>query len=60
MSRYRKKLKKLNIYIYIYIYLVKDDKLFGKYNEIWEKVKNILKKEFDNEPVYMKKIEKLK
>ena len=33
-------------------FLIKDDKLLEKYNEIWEKVKNSLKKEFDSEPVY--------
>ena len=31
---------------------MKDDELLQKYNEIWEKVKNSLKKEFDSEPVY--------
>ena len=29
---------------------IKDDELF-KYNEIWEKAKNSMKKEFDNEPI---------
>ena len=33
-------------------FLIKDDELLEKYSEIWEKVKNSLKKEFDNEPVY--------
>ena len=32
-------------------FLVKDDGLLKKYNEIWEKVKNSLKKKFDSEPV---------
>ena len=33
-------------------FLIKDDKL-ANYNEIWEKVsKNIIKKEFDIEPIY--------
>ena len=40
---------------YIYI-LIKDDKLFEKFNEICEKVKHSIKKEFDNEPVYNKNI----
>ena len=31
---------------------MKDGELLQKYNEIWEKVKNSLKKEFDSEPVY--------
>ena len=32
-------------------FLIKDDELSEKYNEIWEKVKNNIKKEFDSEPV---------
>ena len=36
-------------------FLIKDDELFEKYNEIFEKVKDTLKKEFDNEPAYDKK-----
>ena len=35
--------------------LIKDHELLEKYNEIWEKVKNSLKKEFDSEPVYNEK-----
>ena len=31
-------------------FLIKDDALLEKYNEIWEKVKNSIKKEFDSEP----------
>ena len=33
-------------------FVIKDDELLKKYNKIWEKVKNSLKKEFDSEPVY--------
>ena len=40
--------------------LIKDDELLEKYNEIWEKVKNSLKKEFDSEPVYNEKYLKAK
>ena len=36
-------------------FLIKDDELLEKYNDIWEKVKNNIKKEFDSEPVYSKK-----
>ena len=36
-------------------FLIKVDKLFEKYNEVFEKVKDTLKKEFDNEPAYDKK-----
>ena len=32
-------------------FLIKDDVLLKKYNEIWEKVKNSIKKEIDSEPV---------
>ena len=35
--------------------MTKDDELSEKQNEIWEKVKNRLKKEFDCEPVYNEK-----
>ena len=31
---------------------VNDDKLLKKYNQIWKKVKSILKIKFDSEPVY--------
>ena len=40
--------------------LIKDDELLEKYNEIWEKVKNSIKKEFDCEPVYNEKYLKAK
>ena len=36
-------------------FFIKHDELLEKYNEIWEKVKNSLKKEFDSEPVYNEK-----
>ena len=36
-------------------FLIKDDKLLEKYNEILEKVKTSVKKEFDSEPVYNEK-----
>ena len=42
----------------IYLFLIKNDKLLE--NEIWKKVKNILKKEFDSEPVYNEKYLKAK
>ena len=34
---------------------IKDDELLEKYNEIWKKVKNSNKKEFDSELVYNEK-----
>ena len=33
-------------------FLIKNDELLEKYNEIWEKVRNSVKKELDNVPVY--------
>ena len=41
-------------------FLIKDDELSEKYNEIWKKVRNIIKKESDSEPVYNKKYRKTK
>ena len=32
--------------------MIKNDELLEKYNELLEKVKNNIKKEFDSEPVY--------
>ena len=42
------------------VFLIKGDKLLEQYNEIWEKVKHSLKKEFDSKPVYNKKYLKAK
>ena len=36
-------------------FLIKDDELLEKYNEIWKKVSNSIKKEFYSEPVYNEK-----
>ena len=41
-------------------FLIKYDELLEKYNAISEKVKNNLKKEFDNEAVYNEKFLKAK
>ena len=43
-----------------YAFLIKDYESLEKYNEIWEKVKNGIKKEFDCEPVYNEKYLKAK
>ena len=40
--------------------MVKDDELLEKYNEIWEKGKNGLKKECDSKPVCNEKYRKAK
>ena len=49
--RIEETLVKLNIWFFF----IKDDELLEKYNEIWEKVKNSIKKEFDSKPVYNEK-----
>ena len=36
-------------------FLIKIDELLEKYNEIWDKVNNTIKKGFDGEPVYNEK-----
>ena len=36
-------------------FLIKDDLLLEKYNEIQQKFKNGIRKEFDNKPIYNKK-----
>ena len=41
-------------------FLIKDHKLLEKYNEIWEKVEIIIKKEFGSEPLYNEKYLKAK
>ena len=40
--------------------MIKDDELLEKYNEIWEKIKNSIKKEFDSKSVYNEKYLKAK
>ena len=39
---------------------IRDNELLEKYNEIWEKAKDSLKREFDSKPVYNKKYLKAK
>ena len=41
-------------------FLIKDKELLEKYNEIWDKVSNTIKKRFDGEPVYNDKYLKTK
>ena len=41
-------------------FLIEDDELLEKYNKIWKKVKNSIKKEFDSKPVYKEKHVKAK
>ena len=56
MSAYRRDFNETK-YMSLFI---KDNDLLEKYNEIWEKVKNNMKNEFDSEPVYNKKYMKIK
>ena len=44
----------------MYAFFTKDNELLEKYKEIWEKVKNSLKQEFDIEPVQNEKYLKVK
>ena len=39
-------------------FLIKNEELIGKYNEIWDKVSNSMKKGFDSEPAYNEKYTK--
>ena len=68
-----KMLKKLDLYAYSFqkwvhieeitqcmSFLIKDEKSLEKYNEIWKKVNNIIKKEFDSKPLYNEKYPKTK
>ena len=41
-------------------FLIKDVESLEKCNEIWEKIKNILKNKFDSEPIYYEKYLKAK
>ena len=41
-------------------FFIKDNELLEKYNNIWEKIKNSIKKEFDSEPVHNEKYLKAK
>ena len=56
MSAYRKSFDETKYMSF----LIKDDKLLESYNEIWEKLKKIIKKEFHCEPVYNEKYLKAK
>ena len=41
-------------------FLLKNEELLEKYNEIWDKVSNIIKEGFDSESVTTKNIQELK
>ena len=56
MNAYRKDFDKTRFMSF----LIKDEKLLEKYNEIWKKVSNIIKKEFDSKPEYNEKYLKTK
>ena len=51
MSAYRKDFDETKYMLF----LIKDDELLRKYNDISEKVKNVINKEFDSEPIYNEK-----
>ena len=41
-------------------FLIEDNDLLKKYNEVWNKVSNSMKKEFDSKPTYNKNFLKTK
>ena len=43
-----------------YFFFIKDEILLEKFNKIWKKVSNIIKKEFESKPVYNEKYLKTK
>ena len=51
MSQYRRDFDKTKCMSF----LIKDEKLSEKYNKIWKKFSNIIKREFDSESVYHEK-----
>ena len=57
MNGYVKYFEKNNKYINI---LVNDKEILEKYNEIWDRIKNLFGKEFYSEPVYDDKYIKAK
>ena len=57
MNAYTKYFDKINKYIN---FLVSDKKILEKYSEIWNKIKRLIKKEFNSEPVYNDKYIKTK
>ena len=57
MNGYVKYLNNNNKYMN---FLVPDEELLKEYYEIWDKVKDLFKKEFDTEPVYNSKYIKTK
>ena len=57
MNAYAKYFDKNNKYINL---LVNDKEILKKYSEIWNKIKSLIKKEFNSEPVYNDKYIKTK
>ena len=57
MNAYVKYFDKNNKYINL---LVNDKEILKKYLEIWDKIKGLIKKEFNSEPVYNDKYIKTK
>ena len=57
MNAYAKQFDKNNKYMNL---LVNDKKILEKYSEIWNKIKSLIKKELNSEPVYNDKYIKTK
>ena len=57
MNAYAKYFDEINKYMNLLVY---DKKILEKYNKIWNKIKSLLKKELNSEPVYNDKYIKTK
>ena len=57
MNAYAKYFDEINKYMNLLVY---DRKILEKYNKIWNKIKSLLKKELNSEPVYNDKYIKTK
>ena len=57
MNAYAKYFDEINKYMNLLVY---DKKILEKYNKIWNKIKSLLKKEINSEPVYNDKYIKTK
>ena len=53
-------IEEILIKLNIWFFFAKNDKLLKKYHEIWERVSDSIKKEFNSTPVSNKKLKKPK
>ena len=53
-------LPKRGTYVKKFVICIEDDELLKKYNDIWNKVSNSIKKEFGSKPIFKEKFLKIK